>query len=101
MSERASSKARLGCGNDRDETIAEACKAKRTLPRSTQGNEPFHGEIRSKVLTVWREIEAATIEGTRLMKRADPTAGQSSRRRSIRLAQARGSLRAATEWDGG
>src|ERR1700726_2264353 len=34
---------------------------------STQGNEPFRGEICSQVLTVWREIETATVEGTRLM----------------------------------
>ena len=60
--------ARLGCANDRGEAIAEACKTKRSLPCSTQGNEPFRGEIRSKALTVWREIETATVEETRLMR---------------------------------
>ena len=57
------------------EAIAKACTTNRTLPCSIQGNEPFRGEIRSKALTVWREIETATVEGTRWMKRAGPTAG--------------------------
>src|SRR5580704_17509044 len=40
------SQSAVGCGDDRGETIAEACKAKRTLP--LLNSKPFRGEIRSK-----------------------------------------------------